>query len=59
MSAADRNGLDLYAVTRAKLGGYELSEFMAMKICGEPVKEAFYSLIRDKAKPANLACCTT
>ena len=47
------NGLDLHAVTGAKLGGYQFDEFMAMKYCGDPVKEAAYSLIRDKAKPAN------
>jgi DNA polymerase I-like protein with 3'-5' exonuclease and polymerase domains len=47
------NGLDLHAVTGAKLGGFELAEFLTMKTCGDPVKEAVYSLTRAKAKPAN------
>jgi DNA polymerase I-like protein with 3'-5' exonuclease and polymerase domains len=53
MLAAYQNGLDLHAVTGAKLGGYQLDEFLAMKSCGDPVLEHAYAQIRDKAKPAN------
>ena len=53
MIAAYQDGLDLHAVTGAKLGGYPLDEFMAMKACGIAEREQAYSLIRDKAKPAN------
>ena len=53
MISAYQNGLDLHAVTGAKLGGFDLDEFMLMKTCGDPEKEHQYSIIRDKAKPAN------
>ncbi len=49
MLAAYHNGLDLHAVTGAKLGGYEFEEFTALKL----TDPEGYKLIRDKAKPAN------
>jgi len=49
MIAAYEQGLDLHAVTGAKLGGYTYATFAALKI-SDP---SLYSLIRDKAKPAN------
>ncbi len=49
MIDAYEQGLDLHAVTGAKLGGYVFADFQKLKET-DPV---LYSLIRDKAKPAN------
>ena len=49
MIAAYEQGLDLHAVTGAKLGGYVFADFLKLK----ETDPALYGLIRDKAKPAN------
>lgn len=49
MIASYKNGLDLHAVTGAKLGGYDFEDFLALK---ESDRDT-YDLIRDRAKPAN------
>jgi DNA polymerase I-like protein with 3'-5' exonuclease and polymerase domains len=49
MLAAYAQGLDLHAVTGAKLGGYSLDAFLGMK----ETDPATYNHVRDRAKPAN------
>lgn len=49
MLSAYAQDLDLHAVTGAKLGGYDFAAFMELK----QSNPALYSLVRDKAKPAN------
>ena len=44
-----KDGLDLHAVTGARLGGYDLDTFLKMKV-SEP---AIFAALRGQAKPAN------
>lgn len=47
------NGLDLHAVTGAKLGGYELDEFLKFDDESTPSLKAIFDKCRSNAKPAN------
>ena len=53
MLSAYEAGHDLHAVTGAKLGGYELAEFMAFKNNADEKLQAIFNKLRDNAKPLN------
>mgnify|MGYP001312314899 CR=1 FL=1 len=53
MIAAYEQGLDLHAVTGAKLGGVELEEFLAWRNNEDAELAARFSKLRNDAKPAN------
>lgn len=54
MLAAYKQGLDLHAVTGAKLAGYDFAEFMKLSEAPEGSEElATFSKFRSRAKPAN------
>ncbi|MEY9560458.1 DNA polymerase [Sinorhizobium fredii] len=53
MLAAYEQGLDLHAVTGAKLGGIELEEFLSWQNSTDTSKQALFAKYRGNAKPAN------
>ncbi len=53
MLAAYAAGHDLHAVTGAKLGGYDLAEFLTYKSSQDPVLKAIFDKLRDNSKPMN------
>jgi hypothetical protein len=53
MLTAYEKGLDLHAVTGAKLGGVPLEEFLSWKDSADPKTVALFDKYRGSAKPAN------